>query len=152
MTVNFRMESAWHCLYPGWSLPEQKTRLEMQHWDCLQEETKQTQLLKDTQILQSFQQYVAYFLNVCSGERNLLCSHLLGQQLQSQRLKETKQIDKECWLCAGEASSPLLQQRMVPAHNNNAAQYFIIQLNWIQFNPIHSRKPFKGPLHQEHWP
>ena len=30
-----------------------------------------------------------------------MCSHLLGEQHQSQGLKETEQTDKEAWLCSG---------------------------------------------------
>ena len=40
----------------------------------------------------------------CCGKCNFLCSHLLGQQHQSQRLLETEQTDKEGWLCAGDCT------------------------------------------------
>jgi len=43
-------------------------------------------------------------LQVCGGECNLLCSNLLGQQHQSQRLTETEETDTEGWLCAEDCS------------------------------------------------
>jgi len=47
-----------------------------------------------------------HYVCVRGGKYNLLCIHLLGQQLESQRLKETEQTDKG-WLCAGDCSGTL---------------------------------------------
>ena len=43
-------------------------------------------------------------LSVGCGEFSLIWSHLLEEQHQSQRLKETEPADEEGWLCSGDCS------------------------------------------------
>ena len=54
------------------------------------------------EVLQCLQHDVAYLLLVCCGEFNLICSPLLGEQHQSQRLKKLsklmKKVGSDLWI------------------------------------------------------
>lgn len=80
------------------ALRNAETALERQH-RTLQDKTEQTIRFNQSWAF-------SFWSNMCKclQWKWQFCNHLLEQQPQSQRLKETEQIDKERWQCAAECS------------------------------------------------